>query len=93
MVASLGVSHWSSSVVGYSPDSYDVSTEPEESPRSRSFAREQLVKADYEVLAFAPVISKVWRLTTPFSLLVITICKWSINRKTNLYPVYSHPYM
>jgi hypothetical protein len=57
--------NWSrSSFVGYSPDSNDVSTEAEESPWLRSFTRERLVKADYEVLACAVVICKVWGLTT-----------------------------
>jgi hypothetical protein len=40
-----------SSLVGYSPDSNDVSTEAEESPLLRSVTRKRLVKADWEHLA------------------------------------------
>jgi hypothetical protein len=35
-----------SAVVGYSPESNDVSTEPEKSPLLRFFTRKRLVKAD-----------------------------------------------
>jgi hypothetical protein len=35
-----------SSVVGYSPDSYDVSTEAEEPPLLETVARERLVKIE-----------------------------------------------
>jgi hypothetical protein len=49
MAASLGVSWSSSTVVGYSPDSNNMSTEAEESPLLRC-------------LACAVVICKVWRL-------------------------------
>jgi hypothetical protein len=47
-----------SSVVEYSPDSNDVSTEVKKSPLFRSVTGTRLVKADYEDLACVVVICK-----------------------------------
>jgi hypothetical protein len=52
-----------SSVVEYSPDSNDVSTEVEESLLSRSFAGKRLVEADLEILACAVVMCKLWEIS------------------------------
>jgi hypothetical protein len=46
MAASLGVSWSKSTVVGYSPDSNDVSSEAVQSPLLKSVTRKRLVKAD-----------------------------------------------
>jgi hypothetical protein len=53
-----------SSVVGYSPDNNDVSTEAEESPLLEIVAREGLVKTQEagKGLADAIVICELWRL-------------------------------
>jgi hypothetical protein len=51
-----------SSVVGYSTDDNDVSTESEESPLLRSVTGKRLIKADCEGSVCAVVICKVWRI-------------------------------
>jgi hypothetical protein len=54
--------NWSSTIMEYSPDSNDVSTEAEESPLLRSVNGNRLVKADREGLACGVAICKLWRL-------------------------------
>jgi hypothetical protein len=81
-----------SSVVGYSPNSNDVSTEAEESPLLRPVTRKRLVKADWEDVACALVICGVWRLAIALLLFIVMTWKQSINLFTNPYPVCSHTY-
>jgi hypothetical protein len=61
-ILSMGRSQLTESVVGYSLDSNDVSTEAEESPLLRSVTRKRLDNADWEDLVWAVVICKVWGL-------------------------------
>jgi hypothetical protein len=51
-----------SSVMGYSPDINDVSTEAEEYPLLRSITKKRLAKADWEDLACALGICKMYGL-------------------------------
>jgi hypothetical protein len=83
-----------SSVVGYSPDSNDVSTEAKESPLLGTVTRKRLVKADWEDLACALVICEVCRSAVALLVLVVPSCvyKWSINPFTNPNTVYSYSY-
>jgi hypothetical protein len=82
MVASLGVS----SVLRYLSGNNNVNTEGEDSPLLRSVIGKQLVKAEWGGLACAVVICKAWKLVKVLWLLVLMICKWSINRATNPNP-------
>jgi hypothetical protein len=55
--------NWNNSaIVGYSRDCNEVSTDVEDSPLLRSVARKWQMKADWEHLACAVVIRKLWRL-------------------------------
>jgi hypothetical protein len=71
-----------SSVVGYSPDSNDVSTEAAESPLIETVASERQVKTQAaKGLAGAVVICELWRSAIALELLVVPsgVYKWSIN--------------
>jgi hypothetical protein len=69
-----------------------VVTEAEESQFLISVTRKRLVNTDLEGLACAVVICKGWRLAIVLRLLVVTLCKWSIDPISNQNPVYSHAY-
>jgi hypothetical protein len=72
----LSVSLDFSSVVWYSLDSNNLSTE-----------------ADWDGLARAVVICKMWKLAIVLQLLIVTICKLSINPISNPNPIYGHSYI
>jgi hypothetical protein len=50
-------------------------------------------KADWEDLVSAVVNCSVCELVTVLHLLVVTICKWSVNPITNPNPIYSNSYV
>jgi hypothetical protein len=60
-------------VLGYSPDSIEVSTEAEESPLLEAVTRERLVKTQQtEKTSVCLLIYKVWRSVMVLQLSVVT---------------------
>jgi hypothetical protein len=82
------------SVVRYSPSSKDVNTEDEEATALEAVTRRQPVKIQQaEKTVRAVVNCRVCELAIAPKLLVVAICKCSMNPVTNPQPVYSHSIM
>jgi hypothetical protein len=77
--------------VTQSPASKDVNSEAEEATALEAVTRRQPLKIQQTVKTVRVVVNcRVCELATALYLLVVTICKCSINPITDPNPVYSH---